>query len=288
MEPEQARSIEQPISLARRAAAYFEMSGPGEFIAAAALFALMIVIRVINIMRYSFDSDESQHLHVIWGWARGFVQYRDLFDNHMPLFQILLAPIFGLIGDRATILYWMRFVLLPMYFVAAWCTYQIGTSLFSKRVGIWAVILVGVYARYHFTSVEFRTDNLWAPVWLLSITALISGPLTVRRALVAGLLLGLCFGISMKSVLFLFSITVAAPMTLLLVGRERAGQSWNYPAQCVAALLIATAIVPATIIAFFAFEGVWHDFRYCVFDFNFLARGVPDNSAILKGNAAGA
>jgi hypothetical protein len=116
---------------------------------------------------------------------------------------------------------------------------------------------------------------------------LISGPLTVRRALVAGLLLGLCFGISMKSVLFLFSITVAAPMTLLLVGRERVGQSWNYLAQCVAAFLIATAIVPATIIAFFAFKGVWHDFRYCVFDFNFLARGVPDNSAILKGNAAG-
>jgi len=31
----------------------------------------------------------------------------------------------------------------------------------------------------------------------------------------------------------------------------------------------------------------WHDFRYCVFDFNFLARGVPDNSAILKGKRGG-
>ena len=284
----QARSTNpQRISLARRGAAYFEMSGPGEFVSATILFALMIAIRIANITRYNFNSDEPQHLHVIWGWARGLVQYRDLFDNHMPLFHIMFAPIFGLIGDRATILYVMRFILLPMYFVAAWSTYRIGTSLFSKRVGIWAVILVGLYTRYHFGSVEFRTDNLWAPLWLLCITVLISGPLTVRRALVAGLLLGLCFGISMKSVLFLFSITVAAPMTLLLVGRERVGQSWNYLAQCVAAFLIATAIVPATIIAFFAFKGVWHDFRYCVFDFNFLARGVPDNSAILKGNAAG-
>jgi len=284
----QARSTNpQRISLARRGAAYFEMSGPGEFVSATILFALMIAIRIANITRYNFNSDEPQHLHVIWGWARGLVQYRDLFDNHMPLFHIMFAPIFGLIGDRATILYVMRFILLPMYFVAAWSTYRIGTSLFSKRVGIWAVILVGLYTRYHFGSVEFRTDNLWAPLWLLCITVLISGPLTVRRALVAGLLLGLCFGVSMKSVLFLFSITVAAPMTLLLVGRERVGQSWNYLAQCVAAFLIATAIVPATIIAFFAFKGVWHDFRYCVFDFNFLARGVPDNSAILKGNAAG-
>jgi hypothetical protein len=287
MQLAQARSTSpQRISLARRGAAYFEMSGPAEFVSATVLFALMIAIRIVNITRYRFDSDEPQHLHVIWGWARGLVQYRDLFDNHMPLFHILFAPIFGLIGDRATILYEMRFVLLPMYFVAAWCTYQIGTSLFSKRVGIWAVILVGVYARYHFTSVEFRTDNLWAPVWLLCITALISGPLTVRRALVAGLLLGLCFGISMKSVLFLFSIAVAAPMTLLLVGRERLGQSWNYLIQCVAAFLIAMAIVPATIMIFFAFKGVWHDFRYCVFDFNFLARGASENSAIFKGHAA--
>src|SRR5256884_9878577 len=130
----------QHVSFARRGAAYFEMSGPGEFIAAAVLFALMIVIRVVNIARYGFDSDESQHLHVIWGWAHGFVQYRDLFDNHMPLFHILLAPIFGLIGDRATILYLMRFIVLPLYFVAAWCTYQIAVSLFSIRAGVWAVI----------------------------------------------------------------------------------------------------------------------------------------------------
>ena len=288
MAPQQAsQQTTLHASFARRSAAYFEMSGTGEFTVAATLFVLMIVIRVVHITRYAFDSDESQHLHVIWGWARGFVQYRDQFDNHMPLFHLMFAPIFGLIGDRATILYVMRFIVLPMYFVAAWCTYQIGTSLFSRRVGVWSVILVGLYTRYHFVSVEFRTDNVWAPLWLLCVTVLVSGPLTVRRALVSGVLLGLCFGISMKSVLFLFSIAVAAPMTLLLVGRERVRQSWNHLAQCVAAFLIATAIVPATIIAFFAFKGVWHDFRYCVFDFNFLARGVPDNSVILKGNAAG-
>jgi len=47
----------------------------------------------------------SQRLHVIWGWAHGLVQYRDLFDNPMPLFQIMLAPIFGLIGDWASDLF---------------------------------------------------------------------------------------------------------------------------------------------------------------------------------------
>jgi hypothetical protein len=272
----------QHISLARRGATYFKMSGPGELIAAAVLFTLMIVIRVVNILRYRFDSDESQHLHVIWGWARGFIQYRDLFDNHMPLFHITMAPIYGLIGDRATILYEMRFILLPMYFVAAWCTYQIGTSLFSRRAGIWAVILVGFYTRYHFISLEFRTDNLWAPLWLLCLTVLVTGPLTVRRALTAGLLLGLCFGISMKSVLFLLSIAVAALLTLLLVGRRNLALSWTHLVPCIAAFVVSTATIPATIMIFFGFKGLWRDFRYCVFDFNFLARGASESSLAYK------
>ena len=35
---------------------------------------------------------------------------RDLYDNHMPLFHILFAPVYALLGDRATILLWMRFI----------------------------------------------------------------------------------------------------------------------------------------------------------------------------------
>src|SRR3954453_9488962 len=48
------------------------------------------------------------------------------------------------------------------------------------------VILAGLYTGYQLISLEFRTDNLWAPVWLLCLTVLVTGPLTVRRALVAG------------------------------------------------------------------------------------------------------
>jgi dolichyl-phosphate-mannose-protein mannosyltransferase len=207
---------------------------------------------------------------VIWAWARGFVQYRDVFDNHMPLFQIMFAPIFGLIGDRATILYWMRFILLPMYFVAAWCTYRIGELLFSRRAGVWAVILAGLYTKYHFISLEFRTDNLWAPLWLLCVTVLLSGALTVPRALVAGLLLGFCFGISMKSILLLVSLPVGASIALLLVGRAKLGQSWPHLARCTAAFLAAVALVPGAIALAFALAGVWRDFRYCNFEHNIL------------------
>jgi hypothetical protein len=237
---------------------------------AAILFVLMTVLKLINTTTYRFDSDEPQHMHVIWAWARGFVQYRDVFDNHMPLFQIMFAPIFGVIGDRATILYWMRFILLPMYFVSAWCTYRIGGLLFSRRAGIWAVLLAGLFTKYHFISLEFRTDNLWAPLWLLCIVTLISGPLTVARGLVGGLLLGLCFGISMKSTLLLLMLLLSAPIALFLVGRKQLGQSWSHLARCTTAFFAATALVPGVIAGAFAVAGLWRNFRYCNFDHNFL------------------
>src|SRR5579884_40519 len=144
----------------------------------------------------------------------------------------------------------------------------------------------GLYYRYHFVSLEFRTDNVWAPLWLLSITALLSEALTARSAAGAGLLLGLCFGISMKSSLLLFAIAVAAPTALLLIGRGRLGYSWSYLMRCSGAFLFSAAIVPLVIIVFFAFKGLWRDFRYCVFDFNFLARGAGDAGSVYKGHPA--
>lgn len=255
-------------SAAQHAADYFEMSGRAEFVAAAILFALMLGLKVVNITRYKFDTDESQHLHVIWGWANGFVQYRDLCDNHMPLFQIAFAPVYKLIGERATILYWMRFLLLPMYLLAAWCTYRIGALCFSRRAGVWGAIMAGSYPGYFFCSLEFRTDNVWAPLWLLCILVLLSGALTMQRAVVAGLLLGLCFGISMKTTLLLFSILVGGGLTLRFAGRERLGISRAHLARCLTAFLGSAALVPGAIMLAFAVAGLWREFRYWVFENN--------------------
>jgi len=270
--------------LARRGADYFGMSGSAEYIIAAALFVFLLILNVLNVLRPSFNSDEPQHLHVIWAWTRGFVQYRDIFDNHMPLFQIMFAPIFGLIGERATILYWMRFTLLPMYLVAAWCTYQIGAHLFSRRVGIWAILGVGFFSGYYYDAVDFRPNNLWLPIWLLCITVLVRGTLTVHRALAGGLLLGLCFGVSMKSTVFLLALLVGAFFALVLIGRKRLGKRWAELVAAAAAFLTGTTLVPAMIMIFFAQQGLWHQFRYDVFDFNFLADRVYERQLLYKSN----
>ncbi len=252
----------------RRIADYFGLSYPHEFTSAVSLFIALIFLRVITVTHDRFAIDESQHLHVIWGWARGFVQYRDLADNHMPLFQLLFAPIYKLIGDRGTILYWMRTILQSLYIVAFWCTYRIGSLLFSRRVGVWAAILVGLSFDYAFYSVEFRTDNLWAPLWLLCLSVLLGGGLTTRRALIAGLLMGLCFGVSMKTLLLVMSTLIGGSVTLIFVGRERLGIGWGQILGALAAFFVSALIVPATIMAAFALYGVWPQFRYWVFEHN--------------------
>jgi hypothetical protein len=264
-----ARVSPQPgAALPRRIANYFGLLYPSEFAAAALLLLALIFLRGITIAHYRFGSDEPQHLHVVWGWARGFVQYRDLADNHMPLFQLLCAPIYSLIGDRATVLYWMRLALQPLYLVAFWCTYRIGSLLFSRRIGIWAAILVGLSFDYAFCSVEFRTDNLWAPLWLVCLMVLLNGRLTIPRAVIAGLIMGLCFGVSMKSSLMVTSILVGGLVTLMLVGRQRLGITSGQIAGRAAAFLACAVSVPVAIAAAFAFYGIWPQFRYWVFDNN--------------------
>src|SRR6266566_666006 len=260
--PDRARA------LTRRMADYFGLSYPHEFTSAVLLLIALILLRVVTIAHYRFGSDEPQHLHVVWGWARGFVQYRDLADNHMPLFQILCAPIYKLIGDRGTILYWMRIILQPLYIIAFWCTYRIGSLLFSRRVGVWAAILVGLSYDYVFCSVEFRTDNLWAPLWLLCLSVLLGGALTMRRALISGFLMGLCFGVSMKTLLLVMSTVIGGSMTLIFVGRERLGIGWGQILGALTAFFATALIIPATIMAAFALYGIWPQFRYWVFDHN--------------------
>lgn len=247
-----------------RRARYFNLSGSGEFFAALGLAVAMLTLRVLNIFRYRFDTDESQHMHVLWGWTHGLVQYRDIFDNHMPLFQIALAPLLGLAGERAETLFVMRLVMLPLYLSAAWATYRIGEILFSRRVGLWAAILSGCYHLYFFSSLEFRTDNLWAPLALLAILALIEGKFSLWQAFTAGLVLGFCFAVSAKTFLLLFVIVLSGVCARFLSSRP------PKLLRCALVWFAAIPIVPAVIVLWFAAAGAGTQFYYCVFQHNIL------------------
>lgn len=199
-----------------------------------------------------FNSDEAQHLHVVWAWANGLLPYRDVFDNHTPLFHILCAPVFRLFGETAEIMIYMRWAMNPLVAISLWCVVKIGERLFSRRVGWWAAVFSGFFPLFLLKTIEFRTDILWVTAWLATIAIAVSGAPTARRMFCVGLVLGATFCVSMKTVILLAALLPAMAVTLFFYGRE--GGALHLP-QVLRGLGAGTAgalIFPLAIIGYFA------------------------------------
>src|SRR6266849_5429986 len=93
-------------------------TGRGEYARVLTLLAALLLLQVTYLFRYHVNMDELQHLHVVWGWAHGRLQYRDVFDNHAPLFHLLCTPLFLAFGERPEVLYLMRLAMIPFYILA--------------------------------------------------------------------------------------------------------------------------------------------------------------------------
>lgn len=163
------------------------------------------------------NSDEPQHLHVVWAWAQHtLVPYRDVFDNHVPLFHMLLAPWLRWLGETPDVLLWARVLMLPVAFgsvaVAAW----LGLRLWGRKVARATVLLLAALSSYALVAGEFRTDALWGLAWTAGIAVLALSPLTARRWWLAGLLFGVALMTSLKTLPLLLALIGAGA----LVGRQ--------------------------------------------------------------------
>jgi dolichyl-phosphate-mannose-protein mannosyltransferase len=222
------------------------------------------LLRILLVFRYRFDSDEPQHMHVAWGWARGLMQYRDVFDNHMPLFHVLSAPLFWLTGDDVNSLYLARLSVIPLFVASLALVFVIAERLYDHRTAAWATAFTALFPPYFLGMLEYRADDLWVVFWLACIAVLVSDIEPLRKAIAGGAFLGLAFAVSMKSVLFLVAIIIAAVTTVRLM-RGRADVP---PLRQVSGWLTsfgATALIaPVTIAVLFALAGAWRQFAYCV------------------------
>src|SRR6185369_9871892 len=66
-----------------------ERLSPFDRRAVTALLVLQLGLRIGLATQQRFNADEPQHYHVAWGWSRGLLPSRDLFDNHTQLFHLL-------------------------------------------------------------------------------------------------------------------------------------------------------------------------------------------------------
>jgi hypothetical protein len=241
------------------------------------MLALQFAVRIAYDFRLRVDTDEPQHLHVAWAWTQGLVPYRDVFDNHAPLFHLVMAPLVAALGERADLLIAMRLAVLPLVAALLWCVFRIGRALFCDRVGMWAAVLVGVMPAFLLTSVQFRADDLWATLWLAALATAVGGPFGAGRALATGALVGATFAASMKTCLLLSTLLAAVAATIAMDrGRTielRQRRTWALAGACVAGI----AIVAMSVIGLFAWLGALSDFYDLAFVHNLAGRARWDH-----------
>src|SRR5512144_27287 len=92
----------------------------------------LLALRIWLAFTLRVNSDEPQHLHTVWCWTQGLLPYRDVFDNHAPLFHLLYAPLLAALGERADIVPIMRLAVIPWYALAVWLTYRLGGVLYDR------------------------------------------------------------------------------------------------------------------------------------------------------------
>ena len=137
---------------------------PGASVVAVALLAVGVATWIYRARFARFDTDEAQHLHVVWGWAHGMLPYRDFFDNHVPLFHVLCVPFYLLMGDRADLLIWARMAMLPIFLLCLLCAWMTARAVFGQRTALWTAVGVCLWPQFLDCTAQFRTDDLWRVV----------------------------------------------------------------------------------------------------------------------------
>ena len=229
----------------------------------------MFAARCRYVFAARFDTDEPQHLHVVWGWATGLLPYRDFFDNHVPLFHLLFAPLIFPFSANARISFIpMRFAMAPLWLGSLWAIYLLGARAFSARAGLWAMLLAASSPRFFFKMGEFRTDVLWTLLWFAALAVLLQEKPGLRRFFCAGLLLGAALAVSMKTSIMLAALAFAGANLFLILWPRRRAVSWRGIACRVGALGLGFLLVPALVLAFFAEHGLLRVMYRCVIEHN--------------------
>jgi hypothetical protein len=225
---------------------------------------ILLVMRLAWLNAYALNSDEAQHAHVAWAWTQGLLPYRDVFDNHGPLFSWLHSPLLGWLDGRADVLTWLRLAMQVWYVVALGAVGWMASRLYGWRVAVVTMLVAGMFPRFFVVSGQFRTDDMWMAMWLLGLAFVAGAPPRAWRYFMMGLSIGCALSVSQKTLVLITTALVAAAVVRLLrpSGTPRAG------IRCWLAALAGLLLVPAIFTLWLAAHGVLGDAWYGLAGYN--------------------
>jgi hypothetical protein len=215
-----------------------------------------IAARLWWMLAFRIDSDEPQHLHVAWAWTRGLVQYRDVFDNHLPLLHLLFAPVLAAAPHDSGVFLFTRAAIAPVAIACAWLLYLYAKPVYGQRIAAMAALTFSVAPPWLAKSVEVRNDTLWMFFWLLALVLLArpKGP----SYFWSGVACALSFLASIK-----FAPLFIAHLLAFATQRQRIP-----PARDLAKFAAGAALPVAVVAGAFAYLGALDEMLYATLLFN--------------------
>lgn len=224
----------------------------------------LLVLRLAWLNAYTLNSDEAQHAHVAWAWTQGLLPYRDVFDNHGPLFGWLHSPLLKWLDNRPDVLTWLRLAMQFWYVIALGSAGWMAQRLYGWRVAAVVVLVAGLFPRFFVVSGQFRTDDMWMAMWLLGMAFMAGAPPRLWRYFVAGLAMGCALAVSQKTLVLLVTTVVAAGVVRLL----RPSNAPRAGVRCWIAALVGVLVVPAIFTLWLATHGLLEDAWYGLAQYN--------------------
>ncbi|WP_163328497.1 hypothetical protein GFV12_02730 [Desulfurobacterium thermolithotrophum] len=158
-----------------------------------------------RISYYPFESDELQHLHVVYGWTQNLLQYKDVFDNHVPLFHILMAKLIEILQIKPSqnFVIYVRFIVFFLFFlpqlIIIYLLLKKGFK-FSYLEIFWIICILTVIIPN--SDIATRPAPLYTFLFLLAIYIISFFDLKKRKvAFFLGLVNGVNAMVSLKTVI---------------------------------------------------------------------------------------
>ena len=168
---------------------------PGESrlltVVAACLVAAFFGLRLPLLLTDRFNPDEFEHLHAAFSLSSGLVPYRDFFENHFPLLQFMLAPLFAVFaadrsaGQAEALILAARVGMAGLSGLTIVTTYWLGRIRAGRRQGLAAAVLLCGLGFFADKGFEIRPDVpallLLNVTWLSLAAAWRPDPRGLRR-----------------------------------------------------------------------------------------------------------